>query len=78
MTESNATPATEHVQVTLQRDDWDRILRLVNSAVPVAAQSVEDAYDWDENEGPDTDWIESRERAHKEAEAFRGRVNAAT
>lgn len=78
MTESNATPSTEHVQVTLQRDDWDRIVRLVNSAVPVAAQSVEDAYDWDENESPDTDWIKSRERAHEEAAAFRDRVNAAT
>ncbi|MCS6576415.1 hypothetical protein NYS52_17955 [Curtobacterium flaccumfaciens pv. flaccumfaciens] len=78
MTESNATPATEHVQVTLRREDWERIVRLVDSIVPVAAQSVEDAYDWDENEGPDTDWIESRERARTEAEAFRDRVNAAT
>jgi hypothetical protein len=78
MTESNAAAATEYVQVTLQREDWERIVRLVNRAVPVAAQSVEDAYDWDENEGPDTDWIESRERAHKEAAEFRDRVNAAT
>jgi hypothetical protein len=78
MTESNAAAATEYVQVTLQREDWERIVRLVDSIVPVAKQSVEDAYDWDENEGPDTDWIESRERAHKEAEAFRDRVNTAT
>ena len=78
MTESNATPTTEHVQGTLRREDWERIVRLVDSIVPVAAQSVEDAYDWDENEGPDTDWMESRERARTEAEAFRDRVNAAT
>lgn len=78
MTESNATLATEHVQVTLRREDWERIVRLVDSIVPVAAQSVEDAYDWDENEGPDTDWIASRERARTEAEAVRDGVNAAT
>ena len=77
MTESNATPATEHVQVTLQRDDWERIVRLVNRAVPVAAQSVEDAYDWDEDEGPDQDWIEARERSARDARELSERVSAA-
>ena len=64
------------VQVTLQREDWERIVRLVQGVVPVAAQSVEDAHEWDENAGPDTDWIEAREQSAREARAFSDRVTA--
>jgi hypothetical protein len=78
MTDSNEAAATEDVQVTLRREDWERIMRLVESTVPAAAQSVEDAYDWDEDEGPDMYWIEGRERAQQETVAFRDRVAAAT
>lgn len=69
--------APEQVHVTLRRDDWDRIMRLVASTVPVAEQSVEDAYDLDDGEKPDDDWIEGREAALREARAFRDRVAAA-
>lgn len=68
---------SDKVQVTLDRDDWDRILQLVHSVVPVAAQSVEDAYDWDDDEGPDMDWIETRERSAREARELSERVGAA-
>lgn len=68
---------SDKVEVTLDRDDWDRIVRLVHSAVPVAAQSVEDAYDWDDDEGPDRSWIESRERNAREARELSERVSAA-
>jgi hypothetical protein len=67
----------DKVQVTLDREDWERILRLVQTAVPVAAQSLDDAYDWDENDGPDTDWIEARERSAQDARALSERVTAA-
>jgi hypothetical protein len=68
---------SDKVQVTLDRDDWDRILRLVHGVVPVAAQSVEDAYEWDEDEGPDQAWIEARERSAREARQLSERVSAA-
>lgn len=68
---------SDTVQVTLHRDDWERIVRLVQGVVPVAAQSVEDAYDWDEDEGPDQAWIEARERSAREARELSERVSAA-
>jgi len=68
---------SDKVQVTLDRDDWERIVRLVQGVVPVTAQSVEDAYDWDEDEGPDQDWIEARERSARDARELSERVSAA-
>ncbi len=68
---------SDKVQVTLDRDDWKRIVRLVQGVVPVTAQSVEDAYDWDEDEGPDQDWIEARERSARDARELSERVSAA-
>lgn len=61
----------------MDRDDWDRIVRLVQGVVPIAAQSVEDAYEWDEDEGPDQGWIEARERSAREARELSERVSAA-
>ena len=40
----------DKVQVTLDREDWERIIRLVQGVVPAATQSVDDAYEWDEDE----------------------------
>ncbi len=48
MTE-NAATAPEQVQVTLDRADWERIMRLVAGTVPAAEQSVEDAQEWDDD-----------------------------
>jgi hypothetical protein len=58
--------STEDVTVTLTREDWERLVRLADSAAQVSAQSAEDAEDYDPEEGPDTDWIASR---HERAEA---------
>ncbi|RPE73737.1 MULTISPECIES: hypothetical protein [unclassified Frondihabitans] len=59
---------TEDVTVTLAREDWERLVRLADNAAQVSAQSVEDAEDYDPEEGPDADWIASR---HERAEAGR-------
>lgn len=60
--------STEEVTVTLTREDWERLVRLADSAAQVSAQSAEDAEDYDPEEGPDADWIASR---HERAEASR-------
>jgi hypothetical protein len=68
---------SDTVQVTLTREDWEHIVRLVQRVVPATSQSVADAYDWDENEGPDIEWIEARERSLEDARALSERVTAA-
>jgi len=67
----------DKVQVTLDREDWERIVRLVQRVVPATAQSVDDAYEWDEDEGPDAEWIEARERSLAQTRALSDRVTAA-
>jgi hypothetical protein len=67
----------DKVQVTLDREDWEHIVRLVQRVVPATSQSVDDAYEWDENEGPDIEWIEARERSLADARALSERVTAA-
>ncbi|MDN4649260.1 hypothetical protein [Curtobacterium sp. PsM8] len=68
---------SQKVQVTLDREDWEHIVRLVQRVAPAASQSVDDAYERDEDEGPDVEWIEARERSAAEARALSGRVTAA-
>jgi hypothetical protein len=68
---------TDRVQVKLDREDWERIVRLVQRVVPATSQSVDDAYEWDENERPDVEWIDARERSLVEARALSERVTAA-
>lgn len=74
MTDISATPATEHVHVTLTRDDWERLVRLADSAAQVSAQSAEDAEDYDPDEGPDADWITGRHERADSARAFAARI----
>jgi len=66
----------DKVQVTLDREDWERIIRLVQGVIPAATQSVDDAYEYDED-GPDTAWIEARQRNAREARDLSDRVTAA-
>ena len=68
---------SQKVQVTLDREDWEHIVRLVQRVVPATSQSVDDAYKWDEDEGPDVGLIEARERSLAEARALSDRVTAA-
>ncbi|MBF4592110.1 MULTISPECIES: hypothetical protein [unclassified Curtobacterium] len=65
------------VQVTLNREDWEHIVRLVQRVVPATSQSLDDAYEWDEDEGPDVEWIEARQRSLADARALSDRVTAA-
>jgi hypothetical protein len=65
------------VQVTLNREDWERIVRLVQRVVPATSQSLDDAYEWDEDEGPDVEWIEARRRGLADARALSDRVTTA-
>ncbi|WP_267425344.1 MULTISPECIES: hypothetical protein [unclassified Curtobacterium] len=65
------------VQVTLNREDWEHIVRLVQRVVPATSQSLDDAYEWDEDEGPDVEWIEARQRGLADARALSDRVTAA-
>lgn len=74
MTDTSATPTTEHVHVTLTREDWERLVRLADSAAQVSAQSAEDAEEYDPDEGPDTDWIASRHERAESARAFAARL----
>lgn len=74
MTDTSATPATERVHVTLTRDDWERLVRLADTAAQVSAQSAEDAEDYDPDEGPDADWITSRHERAESARAFADRL----
>ena len=64
------------VRVTLDREDWEHIVRLVQGVVPAATQSVDDAYEYDDD-GPDMAWIEARQRNLAEARALSDRVTAA-
>jgi hypothetical protein len=57
------------VQVTLNREDWEHIVRLVQRVVPATSQSLDDAYEWDEDGGPDLEWIEARQRGLADARA---------
>lgn len=66
----------DKVQVTLDREDWERIIRLVQGVIPAATQSVDDAYEYDED-GPDPAWIEARQRSLAEARGLSDRVTAA-
>jgi len=66
----------DKVQVTLDREDWEHIVRLVQGVVPAATQSVDDAYEYDDD-GPDMAWIEARQRNLAEARALSDRVTAA-
>jgi hypothetical protein len=70
MTDTSTTTASEHVHVTLTREDWERLVRLADSAARVSAQSAEDAEDYDPDEGPDADWISSRHERAESARAF--------
>jgi hypothetical protein len=65
------------VQVTLNREDWEHIVRLVQRVVPATSQSLDDAYEWDEDEGPDDEWIEARQRSLADARALSDRVTSA-
>jgi len=65
------------VQVTLNREDWEHIVRLVQRVVPATSQSLDDAYEWDEDEGPDDEWIEARQRSLADARALSDRVISA-
>jgi hypothetical protein len=66
--------STEDVTVTLTREDWERLVRLADSAAQVSAQSAEDAEDYDPEEGPDTDWIASRHERAEAGQAFATRL----
>jgi len=66
----------DKVQVTLYREDWERIIRLVQGVIPAATQSVDDAYEFDKD-GPDLAWIEARQRSLAEARDLSDRVTAA-
>jgi hypothetical protein len=65
---------SEAVQITLEREDWERIVRLVESSAKVSMQSAEDADEWDPDEGPDFEWIEGRRRGAVAAREFADRV----
>jgi len=74
MTDTSTTTDSEHVHVTLTREDWERLVRLADSAAQVSAQSAEDAEDYDPDEGPDADWITSRHERADSARAFAARI----
>ena len=74
MTDTSTTTASEHVHVTLTREDWERLVRLADSAAQVSAQRAEDAEDYDPDEGPDADWITSRHARADSARAFAARI----
>ncbi|MBF4629562.1 hypothetical protein [Curtobacterium flaccumfaciens] len=65
---------SDAVQITLDREDWARIVRLAESSAEVSTQSAEDAEDWDPDEGPDFEWIEGRRRGAVAAREFAARV----
>jgi hypothetical protein len=67
----------ETLQVTLNREDWEHIVRLVQRVLPATSQSLDDAYEWDEDEGPDLEWIEARQRGLADARALSDRVTTA-
>ncbi len=74
MTDTSTTTASEHVHVTLTREDWERLVRLADRAAQVSAQSAEDAEDYDHDEGPDADWISSRHERAESARVFATRL----
>lgn len=65
---------SDTVQVTLSRDDWEGIMRLTERSAQIAAQSAEDAEDYDPDEGPDEAWIEGRHRGAAAARELADRV----
>lgn len=65
---------SDTVQITLSREDWERIVRLTESSAQVAMQSAEDADEWDPDDGPDFDYIEGRRRGAAAARDFADRV----
>jgi hypothetical protein len=65
---------SDTVQITLSREDWERIVRLAESSAKVSMQSAHDADEWDPNEGPDFEWIMGRRRNAIAAREFADRV----
>ena len=74
MTDTSAAPAAQYIHVILTREDWERLVRLADSAAQVSEQSAEDAEDYDPDEGPDMDWITSRHEHASTAQAFAARL----